>query len=125
MITYHLSNTQRKELLDRGSPLLLALPVPLDRPADLVAWARSVLELDVAPLVAEAQRRSIWVAIFSGRDRETLTGQFGRILHDNPQGTFTLRVEVIAATIKPDKPRNPTRPLSWPAWVQFGEDQYP
>jgi len=97
-VTYHLSNTQRKELLDRGSPLLLALPVPLDRPADLVAWARSVLEPDIAPLVAEAQRRSIWVAIFSGRDRETLTGN-GSGLTGLTQSQISGLVDALAAKL--------------------------
>ena len=123
LITYHLSNSQRKELLLRGQQIELALPVPPHRTPDPLAWARSVLPRDIAPLATAARVEALWVAAIRS-PAPNLTGHLGRIVPD-PIGTLCQRVQAVIVTLTPADHRGTREGLSWPLEVRFGDDLLP
>jgi len=85
--TYRLSARQRKELIERGTCLHLAIPAPPRRDYDPLAFARLALP-EVKGLIVSAEEREVsvrpqpnrlgrWVA--AGRDRAERRGPAGRL----------------------------------------------
>jgi hypothetical protein len=126
-ITYRLSNRQRKELLVRGRPLAIALPLSSTEPvAGPLALARSLLpEIDGAAgeRIIAAEVVLIRVSPGDGRAGSGLTARLGQISDDPARWCVTH--EVLVADIVPRRPRGEPLPMQWPAAVHIdGRDLF-
>lgn len=118
MIHYRLSNRQRKDLLLRGRPLAIALPIA-EEVRDTLAVARRLLpeiDGDIGALISHIDLATICVAPISGRDGEGLTALLGRIV-DEPRHHWCITHEVLIVEISPRRPRGTMLPLQWPGAV--------
>lgn len=114
-ITYHLSSGQRKELLVRGRPITLLLPVPPIEIDDPVDWARSVLPADLRPLVRSAAEEEVLVSPHSMRARraENLTELLGAIVGESVRAWLVTMI-VVRVELSPAEPRGKALPAQWP-----------
>jgi len=119
MIHYRLSNRQRKELLIRGRPIAISLPIA-EEVRDPIAVARRLLpELDgqAGERISRAEVATIYVAPLVGSDCDGgLTAILGRIA-DEACGHWIVTHEVLIVEISPHKPRGTMTPLQWPGGV--------
>lgn len=121
--TYRLSGRQAKEMLTRGRPLRLAIPVPLDEPADPLAYCRSVLR-DVGGLVRSAEPQAVAVTPSTGTDG--LTGCLGVLLSpEDAASTLHVCVDVYVVEVAPDSPRGRPSLLQWPGSAHCGDKIWP
>lgn len=116
---YQLSKRQLKELAN-GKLLRIAVPAPDGEiPADLVEWARSVLE--VAPqCVRRARLTNVWCVRSEDKNCQ-VEYQIGRILRDNqeaPQGQIPYSVEVILVDLAERVETRGSYPAQWPGTVE-------
>jgi len=121
---FRLSNAQRKDLLIRGTPLAVALPVPVTDPDDWFEWARKSL-CEEGIYVAGVDVQTITVAPPSGAG---LTGIIGRIVHDDAANAdvLTWGVEVLVCDLDPPtKPRQPRKRLQWPQYAESIAGKWP
>jgi len=134
-----LSNTQKKDLLIRNTPILVALPAPAEDPEDWLTWARESI-IDQGDCVTFACPELLTVAPSPGR--AGLDGFFGQIVSharigndvkswdvsDDPSMAhkLTLRVDAVICYLEPTKARRAcsTRP-AWPGIVLHNNQQWP
>lgn len=118
MIRYRLSNRQYKELMERATTLVVALPAPPFAVKDLVAWARDALP-EVADCVRYTEEQELTVLVPQQRDDDpTLAKRIGAIV---PEGQpvpeqLTVQVAAIVVTLEPpDRARHRTGKIQWAA----------
>lgn len=122
MLTYTLSNRQRKELLVRGRPLQIAIPLGPDD-VDPIGWARASLPED-EEWIESAECAEI-IACASGTSG--LNGMLGEIQDDYATALRKrlppMCISVVIATLVPPSIRNGTMQIQWPgrAWID-GEE---
>lgn len=120
MLRYSLSSSQQKELLIRGQPLLIAVPMRKDCDSDEAATqlAREWLLLPDGVRVVSAQVQEIEVeAALKGADRRNLTEVLGTILGDraNRENAVVLtRHVVLLAIVRGPQERHPLKSPQWP-----------
>ena len=119
MPLYSLSNRQRKEYLDRGTPLLLAIPAPAAPPDDPLAWARSVLDLPAADvsLAHEEAEDEVTVTAPSHRGPRTSVASTLGAIQDDPLDDWTIQIPVVVVKVSRGSGRHKPGRLQWPAGV--------
>lgn len=123
MLTYHLSNAQRKELLVRGTPLAIALPTPIDDPPDWLAWARAALG-DEGQYVSR-RPEIISMAVGPRKSDAGLTSVIGGFV-DALTEPFCWLVEVAIVELDPPTaPRHKRAKVQWPGSVQTKYGRWP
>ena len=117
-LTYVLSNGQRKELLVRGRPVLIALPAPPIDVEDPIDWARSMLPADLRGDVVSAEECEVRATPLRGRTHPptTLTHLLGDIV-DVERTIWTACHQVVLVRLEHGKPRGPATSPMWPANV--------
>lgn len=115
---FSLSSSQQKELLIRGKPLLIALPMQRDCETDEAATelAREWLLLPDGCWIVSARVQEIEVAPPDRPEWKTLTDLLGAIQRDQSESRAALitRHVVIVALVRPKQERHP---LGVPQWA--------
>lgn len=120
MNRFTLSSSQQKELLVRGQPLLIAVPMRQDCESDQAATqlAREWLVLPANCRVVSAQVQEIEVsAQIAPRGGETLADLLGSILRDDAdrsQHRLVCRHVVLMALVRGPEDRHPLKVPQWP-----------
>lgn len=118
MIQYRLSNRQRKELLVRGRPITIALPIA-QGVSDPRALAQRLLpEIDGAAgeMIRSAEVVTVYVAPRQHGTESGLAGVLGTIV-DEPGHGWCVTHEVLAVDLSPRRPRGKPLPMQWPGEV--------
>jgi len=121
---FRLSNRQRKELLIRATPLLVALPAPRDCPesdSGMLAWARRSLPEDSGH-VRRAYREDLCVAPPCG---DGLSAVIGQIVQGRSAGLCWWVDCVLVELDPPTQPRHPRTRAAWPAAAVTEQRQWP
>lgn len=113
MITYHLSRAQAKQLIERGGQLMVALPLPLDDPPDLLAWARERLP-DFARYVRSVGPSEV-ACCRSNQPDPSVEGLIGTICTDWSNDWPRWVVAVAVCHLAGDRPRHMPSRIQWPA----------
>lgn len=121
---YTLSNAQQKELLVRGQPLLIALPLPRSDPetnARALAEARRLLVLPEGVRIVSAEVDEVWVQAPERHPwpAESLTQWLGPIVGEAalgqvPAETLIVRHVAILALVRGPADRHPLTSPQWP-----------
>jgi len=125
--TYRLSARQRKELLERGTCLHLAIPAPPRRDYDPLAFARLALP-EVKGLIVSAEEREVSVRPLN-RTASGVGSLLGEIVQSDAgrPGDWTAQVAVIIAEVPPAGGRRPRHNQIW-QWpggaIEIGGKQY-
>jgi hypothetical protein len=116
---YALSSRQKKSLLVRGTPLLIALPLPATPPDDLLAHARAAITGVEPSLIVSATEEEILVQLPALAGTKSLASIFGEICdRAAPNLPEPLTVVVIVARLEPRGSRHKPDPIAWPATYQ-------
>lgn len=121
---FRLSNRQRKELLLRGTPLLIVLPAPRDCPdddADVLKWARHALDEDKR-YVTRAYRDDVCVTPHGG---DGLAGVIGQIVQGRADELCWWVDCILVELDPPTTPRHPRSRSQWPAAAITAHKQWP
>jgi hypothetical protein len=110
--TYYLSSRQKKDLLIRGRPILIALPRPPQLNGPAIDWAKIAIEPDIRELVVSAEPNILRVSPV-GRREGDLTALIGQLAHGD---WWSVGVEAILVSISPRRPRGPSLATQWPAY---------
>lgn len=123
MITYRLSNRQRKELRIRGVGLVIAIPEPWDGDEDdALAFARAALPED-SEEIASAEWDDIPVELPAGGPG--LAGVLGAILPPDPPPCLHLVVRVALVRLRARNERHCHSAPQWPGVAISGEMRWP
>ena len=114
MMRFFLSARQAKELVDRATPIRLAIPMPPDEPRDLVAWARERIP-DHARYVRRAEAYEVFCA--PNRADGNLAGVIGQI-EEWRDDQLRWIVPVVLVHLDPERPRHPPTKIAWPGRVE-------
>lgn len=116
MTTYILSNAQTKELQRRGRPVILALPMPPERPRGLYRWALKSLAAGLGKYVQGMEEGEVIVG--TSPSPEGVTGAIGAIQREWSDEHLCWRVPVILVRLEPEVVRGPVLGPQWPGdWV--------
>jgi len=119
-VSYSLSNHQLKELLTRGRPLLLALPLPPNEVTDPADWARSVLPLELRGYVVSAEEQEVRAAPKVCPQGSGPGGEYrlADVLGDIARAErWTVGIACIVARLEHGQPRGSPIGPQWPANV--------
>lgn len=117
-----------KALLERGTPIRVALPLPPEEPKDLADWARAMmpekikraLDGELITLSAEAELLEV-VPYVRDSPPQTLTEVIGAIVDGTPPGSaFTFAVDSCVVTLTPFDCRHKAGKVKWPVNVVIG-----
>lgn len=120
---YHLSNAQRKELLVRGTPLAIAIPVPMDDPPDWLAWAQAGLG-DLGRYVSRAPE-IMSLPVGPLRSDSGLTSVIGGFVEASPDSLYWIVEVAVVELDPPDKSRHKRSKVQWPGSVQTKYTTWP
>jgi hypothetical protein len=109
MITYTLSNGQRKELLVRGCPLEIVIPLGGDLDPDPMEFAIAAIPEDHEWITA-AEIGDVYVV---RSNSPGLVYWLGQIIDYSPH-ILAKSVNVVAVTLTPPRPRNAIKGPMWP-----------
>lgn len=112
--TYTLSNRLRKELLVRGCPVQVAIPLGLDLDVDPMAFAQEALP-EESEWITEAEAGDVYVFHNPSGGLVTLLGQICEYDWAVQYGLLPMSVNVVLATLTPPRPRNAIIGPVWPA----------
>lgn len=121
---FRLSSRQQKELLVRGTPLLIVLPAPRDCPetdADLLTWSRHAIR-EHSQYAKRAYREDICVAPDAG---DGLSGVIGQIVHGRADSLCWWVDCVLVELDPPTPPRHPRSRAQWPGVALASGRQWP
>lgn len=118
-ICYTLSNGQRKELMVRGRPVMIALPAPPIEVDDPIDWAKSMLPADLRQCVVSAELREVRVDPTGSRENPptVLPHIMGSIVTDDHRGWTVCHVAVVVRLEHSRPTRGTATKLQWPAGV--------
>lgn len=121
---YTLSNAQQKELLVRGQPLLIALPLPQSDPetdAEALREARRLLVVPEGVQIVSAQINETWVESPTKHEwpPQTLAQWLGAIVPDGrldqvASWQVLSRHVLIVALVRGPAERQPLKAPQWP-----------
>lgn len=122
-MNFRLSNTQKKELLIRATPLRIALPTPPEDPDNWLQWARtSLLEEGKYVTGVFVDRISVTTPSSQG-----LGSVIGSIVHGEPAyDSLTWGVDVAICNLDPPaSPRHDRLPVQWPLYAETNGSRWP
>jgi hypothetical protein len=122
MPLYHLSNSQKKDLLINGVGVKLALPIPVnsdpeDRAAGVLDWAKAQIPEEFRQYATSAHCTLLPVALRTTGGRANLTEVIGNIVDDPEGGAYTIAVDCCVVTFSPRDARRGSRGIQWPVNV--------
>ena len=140
MLKYYLSTSQIKQLTASGREFRIALPTPLEEPADLFTWARDAIE-QYGGLIESVELVTVSVVFKAGKDG--LEGCLGQICSEvdpadgsiidtfGAEAMLSLRCEVLLCSLVPENPRhgpamgNEGYKIQWPGKALRGDQRWP
>lgn len=120
---FRLSNTQKKELLIRATPLRIALPTPPEDPDNWLQWARRSL-LEEGKYVTGVFVDRVFVTTPS---IQGLGSVIGSIVHGEPaDDNLTWGVDAAICNLDPPAPpRHGRLPVQWPLYAEHNGVRWP
>jgi hypothetical protein len=111
--TYILSNRLRKELLVRGCPIQVAIPLGIDLDVDPLAFAEAALP-EESEWITQAEAGDVYVFHSPSTNLTKLLGQICEYDWAVQYGHLPISVNVVLATLTPPRPRNAMIGPVWP-----------
>jgi len=116
-----------KALMERGTPIRVAIPMPPEEPADLAGWARGMMPEkirraiagELASLTAEAEILEV-IPDLIRQPATCLSDVLGAIVHSPPGDVWTYGVDACVVTLMPFDARHPPGRVKWAANVIVG-----